>query len=162
MRLLACLAFRLLAALPAAAGPLTIRLTRRVLAAVTLALALALGPVAARAEPVTIRFGFASIGTDNRPFAGGSAAAAGVDHRRGDGGLRRVAQEHSLGLHGGEVAAALRGAGLEQERRALRRGIDEVDALHPEMLARMLDAADLFRIGEGHRLVDLEPVLKWA
>jgi sulfonate transport system substrate-binding protein len=50
-----------------------IRPTRRALAAVTLALALA--PAVARAEPVTIRFGFASIGTDNRPFAGGSAAA---------------------------------------------------------------------------------------
>ncbi|MGY2047891.1 ABC transporter substrate-binding protein [Methylobacterium sp. JK268] len=39
-----------------------------------LALALLL-PAAAFAEPVTIRFGFASIGVDNRPFAGGSTAA---------------------------------------------------------------------------------------
>jgi len=29
----------------------------------------------ASAEPLTIRFGFASIGVDNRPFAGGSPAA---------------------------------------------------------------------------------------
>ncbi|MGY2047890.1 ABC transporter substrate-binding protein [Methylobacterium sp. JK268] len=40
-----------------------------------LALVLLLLPAAAFAEPVTIRFGFASIGVDNRPFAGGSAAA---------------------------------------------------------------------------------------
>ncbi len=41
-----------------------IRFTRRALAAVTLALA---SRRRRRAEPVTIRFGFASIGTDNRP-----------------------------------------------------------------------------------------------
>jgi sulfonate transport system substrate-binding protein len=46
-----------------------------------IALLLAFGSVVACAEPLTIRIGFASIGVDNRQFAGGSAAAVAHSER---------------------------------------------------------------------------------
>jgi len=49
-------------------------LTRRTVAWASLGLLL-LAPAAVAQEPVTIRIGFASVGIDNRQFAGGSSAA---------------------------------------------------------------------------------------
>jgi sulfonate transport system substrate-binding protein len=52
---------------------MTIRLLRRHLLAAAVLLGLA--PTLAAAESLTIRFGFASVGVDNRPFSGGTPAA---------------------------------------------------------------------------------------
>ncbi|TWT14996.1 nitrate ABC transporter substrate-binding protein [Reyranella sp. CPCC 100927] len=55
---------------------ISIRWTRRGVALATLGLLLLAPAGAIRAQdPVTVRIGFASIGIDNRPFAGGSSAA---------------------------------------------------------------------------------------
>jgi sulfonate transport system substrate-binding protein len=54
--------------------PMTIsRLSRRHLLAAAVLVGVA--PTVAAAEPLTIRFGFASTGVDNRPFSGGTPAA---------------------------------------------------------------------------------------
>jgi len=47
----------------------------------------------------------------------------------------------------GKLPAAGRGAGLIENRRALRRGFAEMDRLDPVLLAAMTDLVDLGRVG---------------
>ncbi len=94
-------------------------------------------------------------------------ATAGTDHRRADalhqlaGGLAGLSgDEHAFGVARGEGQATLRGAGLEQHRGALWRGLGEVVALDLVELAMVADLVDLLRprvepalaVGE-HRVV---------
>nr|BFE70440.1 hypothetical protein GCM10020092_037410 [Actinoplanes digitatis] len=69
-----------------------------------------------------------------RPDVGG-VPGRGLDVGRHD--------EDRLGVLRGEGAARLGGAGLEEQRRALRRRADQVRALHPVARADVIDPVDL-------------------
>ena len=80
------------------------------------------------------------------PGLGGEFANRG-DARRDDLG-RRSRHEHAFGVLRRELPSARRGAGLIQHRRALWRGLAEVNGVDPVIVALMPDAMHLGRIGE--------------
>ena len=77
-----------------------------------------------------------------------------LDLPAGDLPIRRD-EEDGLGVAGGEVAAGAGGAGLEEERSALRRGGREERALDPVALALVEDLVDLVGVGEQARALVL-------
>ncbi len=82
-----------------------------------------------------------------RAAAGGHCRAADSLDLGASGGLVLPGDEHALGMAPGEGQAAIRGAGLEQHRGALPRGLAEVIALDVEEFAVVRDLAYLLGAG---------------
>lgn len=68
-------------------------------------------------------------------------------------GLRRgPAKEHHFGVLRGEQPSAIRGASLEQHRRALRAGLGQVGIRHGKPASLMANRVNFGRVGIHARL----------